>query len=128
MMSEFESKINRLTELWYQHVSLDYHKDRDCHWYIQETWSYGQPPYYTAQHWGYVFTPDEAKTDEWTRYPTMEAAEEGLYKLLLRAFDQEQLWAREVVANPEQYDDEQIKMAHNILAVDLSTIRPTEAR
>lgn len=30
------------------------HKDRDCHWYIEVAWSYGEEPEYKVIHNGYI--------------------------------------------------------------------------
>ena len=34
-------RILKLTKLWYRYVNMNHHKDIDCHWYIQDVWSYG---------------------------------------------------------------------------------------
>lgn len=49
-----EEEITMLTAKWYKYVGFDHHKDRDCHWYIEKVWSYGEDPYYYAYHKGYV--------------------------------------------------------------------------
>ena len=49
-----EEEITVLTEKYYKYVSLDHHKDRDCHFWIEKKWSYGNPPTYSAHHFGYV--------------------------------------------------------------------------
>ena len=49
-----EEEITVLTEKYYKYVSLDHHKDRDCHFWIEKKWSYGNPPTYSAHHVGYV--------------------------------------------------------------------------
>lgn len=49
-----EKEITLLTQKWYRYVNLDHHKDRDCHWYIEKVWSYGDEPYYVAYHNGYI--------------------------------------------------------------------------
>jgi len=54
-----EEEIVSLTQKWYRYVNLDYHKDRDCHWYITKTYSYGEEAYYEAHHSGYIL-------DGWT--------------------------------------------------------------
>lgn len=54
-----EEEVVILTDKWYKYVSLDHHKDRDCHWYITKTYSYGEEAYYEASHSGYVL-------DSWT--------------------------------------------------------------
>jgi hypothetical protein len=47
-------EITELTNEWYKLIGPDHHKDRDCHWYIETKWSYGYPPKYSIQHWGYI--------------------------------------------------------------------------
>lgn len=47
-------EITILTQKWYAYVNLDHHKDRDCHWYIEKRWAYGDEPYYQAFHHGYI--------------------------------------------------------------------------
>jgi len=48
------NEITKLTSEWYSLIGKDHHKDRDCHWYIETKFSYGKPPKYTVQHWGYI--------------------------------------------------------------------------
>lgn len=89
-----EEEILYLTKLWYRYVGLDHHKDRDCHFYIEKRWSYGDKPYYTAYHNGYV-----ASDFEGTKCDTLEEAQAELrdfiylgihkeYQWLLRTMDQ----------------------------------------
>lgn len=65
-----EEEITILTEKWYRYVNLDHHKDRDCHWYIEKRYSYGDEPHYQAFHNGYVI-------DDWSSpvCDTIELAE-----------------------------------------------------
>jgi hypothetical protein len=56
-MRDLEQQIINLTKKYYSYVSLDHHKDRDCHWYITKSYSYGQAPKYTASHHGYRIEP-----------------------------------------------------------------------
>lgn len=51
-MSELEQRFTHLVGVYYS--MLDYHKDKDCHWYIQKKWSYGDEPQYQVVHHGYV--------------------------------------------------------------------------
>lgn len=51
---EAVQRITELTEKWYLLIGPEHHKDRDCHWYITTSWSYGQPPTYTVEHNGYI--------------------------------------------------------------------------
>lgn len=53
-MQKIIDEINILSEQWYELVGQDHHKDRDCHWYITTTWSYGLPPKYKIEHHGYI--------------------------------------------------------------------------
>jgi len=55
--SKLVEDITKLTEKWYFMIGKDHHKDRDCHWYIETKWSYGRPPMYTVQHFGYIIHP-----------------------------------------------------------------------
>jgi hypothetical protein len=43
-----------LGSLWMNYVRSDHHKDRDCHFVIEQYFSYGDEPYWTAYHSGYV--------------------------------------------------------------------------
>ena len=62
-------RLLKLTEFWYDYVGCDHHKDRDCHFYINQVWSYGQEPYYRIEHYGYM-----SELDDDTRYETYEEA------------------------------------------------------
>jgi hypothetical protein len=64
-MSEIEKEITELTEQWYNAIGKDHHKDRDCHWYIETKWSYGQSPVHIIRHYGYIL--DEIE-EIWTNY------------------------------------------------------------
>jgi hypothetical protein len=69
-----EEQIINLTNKWCNYVSLDHHKDRDCHWYITKAYSYGEPAKYTAQHHGYI-------ADRWTSQ-TVDNEEDAMLLLL----------------------------------------------
>ena len=49
-----EDRLLKLTQFWYDYVKCDYHKDRDCHFYINKVWSYGKKPMYRIEHYGYM--------------------------------------------------------------------------
>jgi hypothetical protein len=59
VLMTLDEEITVLTQKWYKYVNLDHHKDRDCHWYITKTYSYGDEAYYEAHHSGYIL-------DHWT--------------------------------------------------------------
>ena len=53
-MKELIEEITKLTDEWYVLIGPSHHKDRDCHWYVETKWSYGQTPKYFVQHFGYI--------------------------------------------------------------------------
>lgn len=53
-MDELKKEITDLTDEWYCLIGKDHHKDRDCHWYINTKWSYGEDPVYIVEHYGYI--------------------------------------------------------------------------
>ena len=53
-MSELIEEITKLTDEWRKLTGKDHCKDRDFHWYVETKWSYGLPPKYTVQHYGYI--------------------------------------------------------------------------
>ena len=69
-----QEEITELTAKWFKYVNLDHHKDRDCHWYITKTYSYGEEPYYEAHHSGYIL-------DHWT---SLKCSTEEMASTLLR--------------------------------------------
>jgi hypothetical protein len=74
-----EQDITRLTREWYALMGEDHHKDRDCHWYIETKWSYGQVPTYCVIHHGYVYDRIE---ENWSSY---EGALNRLREILIDA-------------------------------------------
>lgn len=73
---EILDEITKLTKEWYFLISGDHHKDRDCHFYINTVWSYGQKQKYRVEHYGYVFDNVEEEFD------TYREAAEYLLKTL----------------------------------------------
>ena len=53
-MENIIEEITKLTDEWGSLTAKDHCKDRDFHWYVETKWSYGQPPTYSVQHWGYI--------------------------------------------------------------------------
>ena len=53
-MNNIIEQITKLTDEWYFLIGKCHHKDRDCHWYVETKWSYGQEPTYTVHHYGYI--------------------------------------------------------------------------
>jgi hypothetical protein len=54
IMKNIIEEITKLTNEWYILIGPLHHKDKCCHWYIETKWSYGYPPKYSVQHWGYI--------------------------------------------------------------------------
>ncbi len=79
-ITDLEQQVINLTKKWYNYVSLDHHKDRDCHWYIEKRYSYGQFATYTAVHNGYRIEP-------WSSPPV--ASEEDAMLLLINKITRE---------------------------------------
>lgn len=79
------NRITELTDVWYKLIAKDHHKDRDCHFYINTVWSYGQRPYYRIEHFGYI---NDDLTEE---YPTYREACESLIEYFTEIINREQV-------------------------------------
>ena len=76
-----QSTINRITNLtqkWYEAISGDHHKTKDCFFYINTVWQFGDPPKYRVEHYGYI--EDEIIAE----FDTYEKASEFLERTLGR--------------------------------------------
>lgn len=82
-------EITKLTDNWYCLIGKDHHKDRDCHWYIETKWSYGFPPKYTVQHWGYILGDIENEFDSY------DEALLGLKNILVEKIEEEKKCQKE---------------------------------
>lgn len=82
-MEKIVEEITELTDEWYFLIGKDAHKDRDCHWYVETKWSYGFPPKYIVQHWGYILGDIEEECDSY------EEALKKLKEYLVYAIQQE---------------------------------------
>jgi hypothetical protein len=76
MNRELLDDITNLTAAWYELIGGDHHKDRDCHWYVETKWSYGNTPTYKVHHFGYILDTIEQV------YDTYEEALHGLKETL----------------------------------------------
>ena len=94
-----QEEITELTTKWMKYVSLDHHKDRDCHWYITQTYSYGEEPYYEAHHSGYLL-------DHWTspRCGTEEMASALLRDKLKRELHAAVIHLKDALAEQDALD------------------------
>lgn len=66
-MKEIIEDITKLSYEWNTLIGHSHHKSRDCHWYIETKWSYGQPPKYNVQHRGYILGDIEEECDSYDR-------------------------------------------------------------
>jgi len=105
-MNEMQQEIVRLSNIWMRFVGQDHHKDRDCHWYVEKYYSYGEAPYYQAYHHGYIgddFTG--------TKCITLEEAEEELLNAIKFEIHKAKIWVSrnlEDVTKLENGDDEEL--------------------
>ena len=82
-------EITKLTDDWYFLIGSGHHKDRCCHWYVEIKWSYGDPPKYTVQHWGYILG------DIVEEFNSYEEALIGLKKILTEKIAEEKKYQEE---------------------------------
>lgn len=94
-----EYRIERLGKIWFEYVSQDHHKDKDCHWYIETSWSYGKGKKYTAYHYGYIFDGETIECD------TYNHALQALIKIMKKAFIAELKYCEGVSKEKEEYDE-----------------------
>lgn len=65
MTADVQKEIDKLSEEWYELISGNHHKDKDCHWYIETRWSYGEQPEFRVLHNGYVTDDIEIACDSY---------------------------------------------------------------
>lgn len=99
MTTNISDQITELAKRWYNYVCKDHHKDRDCHFYVQKKWSYGQEPVYIAYHYGY-------RANDWhsQEYPTAAQAEEALLKWLTHTVNGTIMDTKERLADPREVE------------------------
>ena len=80
-----EEELRKIMLDWYELISHDHHKDRDCRFGIYKHWQYGEEPYYYIDHYGYLF--NEQKELE-KQYKTYELAKNELATMILHMIEQ----------------------------------------
>lgn len=93
-------EVDRLTHLFNNVVCTGHHKDRDCHWYINKVWSYGEKPFYRVEHYGYIYK----ELDDNNTFDTYEKAEQYMIDQLLIAILYEYDWNLEHKDEADEYD------------------------
>ena len=89
-------KITELTNKWYTYVNLDHHKTKDCIWYIETAYKYGEPPKYIACHYGYIINDWQSPECD-----TLEDAEQWLINKLERELEKAVIHIKELIALPD---------------------------
>ena len=83
---DLELVVHGLIKSYYQLISGDHHKDRDCHFFIAKRWSYADDPYYEIMHSGYIMDTQPEQRD---MYHTYKDARAGLIAMLTRGIESE---------------------------------------
>lgn len=78
--------LHGLIKKYYQLISGDHHKDRDCHFIIAKRWSYADEPRYEIMHNGYIMDTQQEQRDIYRSYKDARA---GLIAMLKRGIDEE---------------------------------------
>ena len=97
---EILDQITELSREWYILIGKDHHKDRDCHFYINTVWSYGQKQKYRVDHFGYIFEEIEEEFD------TYKQAAEFLLNKIREMIEVEQNREEPIKEEFIQKDDE----------------------
>lgn len=106
-MNELSAEITRLVEEWCVYTSFDHCKDRDKHWGIDVSWSYGLSPTFTGWHHGYV-------AERWIgpRRRRMEDAMKDVLVQLKKTMRNAYNWASSVDLDEEyMVEPDQVKFA-----------------
>ena len=99
--------IRQLMALWYRTISLEHHKDRDCHFTIETRFSYGGQVRYVLNHDGYL---EKDITEEYWSY---ELAEQALIRLLHHLIRKH--CQGHAVLNNDDVEEAQLDQKHEIL-------------
>jgi hypothetical protein len=104
--------IRELSMLWYKIASISHHKDRDCHWYIEEDWAYGNAPVYCVRHEGYINGDIESE------FSTRLRAERYLIDIMRTSIDREFKRAHDILENCGDYDAEILMNARILIRME----------
>ena len=109
-----QRSTTELAALYNALVIIDSHKDRDCHWNITQSWSYGNFADFRLTHQGYIYK----NVDE--TYFTYEDALAALNAHLQIAINEQLEYAKQVIDHPDDsfgYTDFDLQTAHKKLAI-----------
>ena len=111
-IEEKEKEIERLTKFWYDTSDILY-QDYDSHWCIEKRWSYGEKPIWVAYHKYYECEDREAKCNSY------EEALNTLLCFIKEVIQERKEWAKQVLQEPKDYDESQIRQAIKIIEFKL---------
>ena len=63
-----ENDLIDVMSKWYDLISKNHHKDRDCHFNICKRFSYGNKWHYYIEHHGYLFDSNIVPDKEYNSY------------------------------------------------------------
>lgn len=101
-----DEELQDLTSKWFEYVSLDHHKDRDCHFYITLDYKYGGMPIFGIDHYGYVGDEFHAKAH------TLDKAKKILKERIEQMILLEGEWVDTVLKNGNDFDSWQVQKAN----------------
>lgn len=82
-IEKLEEQLLRLTDQHYEEVRRSgYYKDRDCHFFINKVWSYGDKPYWRIEHYGYHTDLDDYCDYQDKEYNSYEKALKDLVSVM----------------------------------------------
>ena len=106
-----DTLIRLLVALWYELISRDHHKDRDCHFRIAQHWKYDGEMEWELEHYGYILHDRE----DINTFPSQEAAKEALLTLLIKATSNELETSCELTAPYRSRPIDTLRTIHNRL-------------
>lgn len=89
LINHLQNTITKLTAEYYALIGKDHHKDKDCHFYIQKIYSYGDKPYWQFLHYGYCWSVEEFFQDEENFKKYQDYSDEEYDKFPKRQTEQE---------------------------------------
>lgn len=93
--AELDEQITNLTEEYQYLIATDHHKDRDCHWSIVRTWSYGEDQLWSVTHSGYCYKDIDISCS------TYREAQQVLIEELTSAIENFKMFASTQVSDDE---------------------------
>lgn len=91
--------IQDLVGVWCKAISTDHHKTKDCYFYIETKWAFGEPPTFVAHHSGYIAEPFTGKERS-----IFEGAEHDLRKYLIEIITDHYEWAVTMSKDPDEVE------------------------